>query len=323
MKLKSTVYAPILFGVILILAGVSSILSGVIGGTGVDVFLSSTIVQLVVFLLPFAFYCKVAGFDVVSDLKLGSFPISRVPFLVNMTLIFFVGSMLLRYAGLFYFEEAMVVTPDVIHFSAKSENTFLHLLGTMVLPAVLEEIIFRGIFLQEYRSYGSAWNVATTSLMFAMLHLSLENFVYYLFMGIVLGVITLASDSVLPAIVLHIGINFSHEFIRPAVVEYLRQAGKSLILPYLLLALFLILFVSMFSGLEKIYQSKAFNEILQSRKELLRKELEKAKAEQENRVEESKGKKFFRCFREIYLSPTFLVGIVLFVFLVSDVLKRG
>ena len=94
-----------------------------------------------------------------------------------------------------------------------------------------------------------------------------------------------------------------------------------MILPYLLLALFLILFVSMFSGLENIYQSKAFEEILQSRKELLRKELEKVRIARDDTPKESKGKAFLRISREIFLSPTFLVCIVLFIFLASDVLK--
>ena len=323
MKLKSTLYAPILFGVILMLAGVASTLSRVIEESSVDAFLSSTIVLLIVFLLPLAFYCRVTGFDMVSGLKFRYVSVGQIPFLLNMTLIFFVGSMLLRYVGLFVFEETMVVTPDAICFSARSENTFLHLLGAMILPAILEEVAFRGILLEEYRSYGSAFAVVTTSLMFAMLHLSLENFVYYLFMGTVLGVVALAADSVLPAVGLHILINVSHEYVRPTVVEYLRQAGKSLILPYLLLALFLLLFIFMFSNLEKIYQSKVYHEVLQSRKELLRKELEKLRAVQEDAVQESKGKAFLRIFREIYLSPTFLAGVVIFAFLVSDLLKRG
>ncbi len=289
----------------------------------VDAFLSSAIVQLIVFLLPLAFYCRVTNFDPVSGLKFRYVAFKRIPFLVNMTLIFFVGSMLLRYLGLFVFDGAMVVTPNAISFSAKSENAFLHLLGTMILPAVLEEVAFRGILLEEYRSFGAPWTVATSALMFAMLHLSLENFVYYLFMGIVLAVITLATDSILPAIGFHIVINLSHEYLRAPVVEYLRQAGKSLILPYLLLALFLLLFIFMFSGLEKIYQTKAYNEILQSRKELLRKELEKVKSVQEEGIQETKGKAFLRILKEIYLSPTFLATVVLFAFLVSDVLKRG
>ncbi|MBQ3075688.1 MAG: CPBP family intramembrane metalloprotease [Clostridia bacterium] len=321
MKLKSNTYAPILFGVILILVGIASILSRVIERVSVDAFLSSAIVQLIVFLLPIAFYCRVRGSGATAGLNFRFTAFKSLPFILNMALIFFVGSMLLRYVGLFFFEEAMVKTPDAVCFSAKSSNSFLHVLGTMILPAVLEEVAFRGILLEEYRPYGASWSVAISSLMFAMLHLSFENFAYYLFMGVVLGVITLASDSVLPAVALHLGISASHEYIRPAVVEYLRQAGKSMILPYLLLALFLILFVSMFSGLENIYQSKAFEEILQSRKELLRKELEKVRIARDDTPKESKGKAFLRISREIFLSPTFLVCIVLFIFLASDVLK--
>lgn len=323
MKLKSTVYAPILYGSILILAGIATVLSGIIERVSVDVFLSSMALQLIVFLLPLAFYCRLTGLNVASGLNFRQVSVRHVPFLINMALIFFVGSMIFRYAGIFLFGETMVKTPDAIHFSVRSENSFLHFLGIVVLPALLEEATFRGILLKEYRSYGSAWSVATTAILFAMLHLSLENFVYYLFMGAILGVMTVASNSILPAMMMHVLINVAHEYFRPAVVEYLRQAGKSLFLPYLLLSLFIGLFVFMFSGLEKIYQTKAFDEILQNRKELLKKELEKNRALQEEKIQETKAQEFFRVLREIYLSPTFLACIVLFAFLVSDVLKRG
>jgi len=321
LKLKPTTYAPILFGVILILTEIATVVGRIIEGVSVDAFLSSTIIRLIVFLLPLAFYCRVTEFDVVSGLKFRSVPVKRVPFLINMALIFFVGSMLFRYAGLFLFDsEAFLETPAAVCFTAKSRNSFLHFLGTMILPALLEEVAFRGVLLENYRSYGASWSVFTTALMFAMFHLSAENLAYYLFMGVILGVMTLASDSIVPAILLHVGINASYEYLRPGVVEYLRQAGKSLILPYLLLALFMILFIFMFSGLENIYRSKSYQEVLESRKELLRKELEKARAAQREEKKETRGKRFLRILREIYLSPTFLICIVLFICLVSDVL---
>lgn len=321
MKLKSTVYAPILFGVMLLLAGVASALSRVIEKVSVDAFLSSAMLQLIVFLLPLAFYCRVMGINAVSAMNLRPVGLRRIPLLVNLSLVFFVGALVLRYAGLFLFDEAMVETPGAIYFSAKSENAFLHFLGVVVLPAILEEAAFRGILMKGYREFGAFWSVSVTSIMFSMLHLSAENFVYYLFMGVILGIMTLVSNSVLPAMGLHVAINASYEYLRPAVVEYLRQAGKSIILPYILLGIFMSLFVFTFSGLEKLYEPSMYNEILDSRRELLKKELKKARSLQKQEVPETKGKAFFRSFREIYLSPAFLVCIVLFFFLISDVLK--
>ena len=140
-------------------------------------------------------------------------------------------------------------------------------------------------------------------------------------MGLILGVITLASDSILPAMLLHVAINFSHQYVRPYAVEYLRQAGKSRLLPYLMLGLFLLLFVFLFSGLESIYQGKAYNEILQSRKELLRKEVEKARILREEDGGEKAQKRFLLSLKEIFLSPAFLAGIAIFVALVFQVFK--
>ncbi len=321
MKLRSHLYAPILFCAVLIFAGIAPLLTRLISQTGVDAFLSSTIIQMIVFLLPLAFYCKVTGFDVVSGLKFRAVSPTKIPFLLNMVLIFFVGTLLFRYFGLFFFDSAMAETPGVLQLSVKSENQILNALCAIILPAVFEEVLFRGILLEEYRPYGSAWTLAASSVMFAMLHLSMENFVYYLFMGLILGVITLASESIVPALVIHIGVNFSHEYLRPSVVEYLRQAGKSPLLPYLIVALFILLFVFMFSGLESIYRTRAYQELLQSRKELLRREVEKARAAQSEENGEEAPKRFL-AFREIFLSPTFLAGVVIFVFLVSDLLKE-
>lgn len=320
MKLKSNFYAPILFGVVLILAGISSLLFPLTGNLTVDAFLSSTIIQLVVYLLPLAFYCKVRGFDLTSTLKLKSIKPQKIPFFVNMTLIFFVGSILLRYMGLFFFDGAMAETPSAIYIPAEGSNRFLNILCSIILPAVFEELLFRGILLKEYRSYGTVLSIFVSSLMFAMLHLSLRNFFYYFFMGVVFSIITRASQSVVPTILIHIATGFSHFYLRPAIVEYLRQVGKSPILPYLLIALFILLFVFMFSGLEGIYQDRTYEELLHSRKELLRKEVEKSNKTGEETEEDGK-KRLLLKLKEIFVSPSFLAVLIIYIFFVSNVLK--
>lgn len=322
MNLKTNLYAPIFFGVILVFVGLAEPIVSVAQKFGMDLFLTSTIIQLIIFLLPLAFYCKVRGKDMVSAMKIRYVSPSKIPFLVNMALIFFVGSMLLRYMGLFFFDSAMVTTPSAVVISVDSDNRFLTVLCTVLLPAVFEELVFRGVLLEEYRQYGSYLAVAVSAIMFAMVHISLENFFYYLFMGVVFGIVALASDSIVPGILLHIFVNFSHEYVRPSVVEYLRQAGKSPLLPYILFAVFIALFIFMFSGLENIYQGKVYSEILQNRRELLRKEVEKARSIHQEETEESPKRKFFISCKEIFLTPTFLACVVIFIGLVSQVFKE-
>ncbi len=311
MKTKTNLYAPVLFGSILLLAGLSELILSLIESVSHAPFLATTIVQLLVYLLPLAFYFQVRNLNPVSVVKIRYVQPKKFPFLLVLMLIFFVGTLVFRYFGLFFFRSAFVDTPGAVSVPVSGANRFFILLCSVILPAVLEEVVFRSVLLEEYRSHGPLWAVLITSLMFAMLHLSLANFFYYFFMGIVFGMIAVASDSIVPCVLLHVLTNFSYFHLRPAIVEYLRQAGKSPLLPYLLVAVFLFLFVMLFSRLENLYQDKAYEEMLQSRKELLRQEVEKARGMKE----EIAVSPIYVTLKEIFLSPTFLATVVLFVFL--------
>ncbi len=318
MKLKANVYAPILFGVILVLSGLSQTLMGLVLKVADHPFLAATIIQFLVYLLPLAFYCRMRGLNLVSQIKARSVSAKKIPFLVIVTLILFTSIVLLRYMGLFFLDSALVDTPGALYVPMENSSTFLVLFCNVLLPALFEESLFRGLLLEEYRSFGSVWAISVSSVMYAMVHLSWENFLYYLLVGVVLGLITVVSDSILPALVLHIVLNFSYLYVTPSVVEYLRQAGKSPLLPYLLVAFFILLFVFLFSRMEDLYQDRVYEEMLKSRKELLRKEIERTR-DQKEKTENQKDL-FWLSFKDIYLSPAFLATIAVFILLVSGIL---
>ncbi len=313
MNFKTNFYTPILFGAILILTGLSSLLTDLLKGISENLFLAATIVPLVVFFLPLAFYCRVRGVNLVSAVKLNYVAPKKISFLVIVTLILISGIAVLRYFGLFFFSSAFVDTPGAIFIPIASDNSFLVFFCNVLLPALFEESLFRGLILEEYRSYGPLWAVMASSVMYGMIHASFENLLFYVFIGMMLGIITVASDSLVPAILIHIGLNYSYLNIRPAVVEYLRQAGKSPLLPYLLVAVLLILFVLLFSRLENIYRDKVYDELLQSRREMIRRELEKSRETQEEKTTENPH---LTAAKSIFLSPTFLATLAVYAILV-------
>jgi hypothetical protein len=77
-------------------------------------------------------------------------------------------------------------------------------LALVIVPAVCEEVLFRGILLSEYRSLGEGNAVVISALCFAMLHFSVTGFPIYLFSGLLLGVVAASSRSILPSILLHL-----------------------------------------------------------------------------------------------------------------------
>ena len=125
------------------------------------------------------------------------------------------------------------------------ENSELDLLvsykehaGDKRIPAVCEEFLFRGVILAEYRALGQGNAVLISAICFAMLHFSVTNFPVYLFVGILLGVITNASRSVVPAMLLHVLSNALSVFTSDQFLNIIMQKNGAFFVGFLLAVLF-------------------------------------------------------------------------------------
>ncbi len=91
--------------------------------------------------------------------------------------------------------------------SAGGEQTwgtfFLSLFSVAVLPAVCEEFTHRGMILSSYKKLGFKKAVLLSGLMFGLIHLNVGQFFYATIIGIILAVVTLYSQSLVPAIIIH------------------------------------------------------------------------------------------------------------------------
>lgn len=77
-------------------------------------------------------------------------------------------------------------------------------------PALMEEFVFRGIFLGLYREQGSTERaVVMSALGFALIHLSIHRLAPTFLLGLVLGALVARYGSLLPAIIMHLVYNGS------------------------------------------------------------------------------------------------------------------
>lgn len=81
-------------------------------------------------------------------------------------------------------------------------------LGLALLPAVCKELAFRGFILNGLRSRMSdSTAIMLSSFLFALYHMNVFALVPFFLLGLVAGVLTVRSGSILPAILLHTGCN--------------------------------------------------------------------------------------------------------------------
>ncbi len=80
---------------------------------------------------------------------------------------------------------------------------------TSCLPAVCEEIFFRGFVMRAFERTSPVIAVIASSAMFAIMHANLEQLVYAFLLGIVLGTVTIVSDSLFASITVHFTLNLA------------------------------------------------------------------------------------------------------------------
>ncbi|HZT82943.1 MAG TPA: CPBP family intramembrane glutamic endopeptidase, partial [Gemmataceae bacterium] len=85
------------------------------------------------------------------------------------------------------------------------EAWWQYLLALAVLPAVCEELAFRGLILAGLRQRFRPWTaILLSSLLFALYHMNVFQLLPAFAFGVVLGLLAVRSGSVLPGMLLHL-----------------------------------------------------------------------------------------------------------------------
>ena len=165
------------------------------------------ILQLMIFLLPGAIWCKYRGDGYIKGLRMRLPRPSTFLLMLSGTLLMISGGLLLSvlFGGLESLSQNFSLYDTFISKSNGTipSNAYL-LIAYAVIPAICEEFIFRGILCHEYEKGGVVRSVVFSSVFFAMLHFNPINILTYLFSGVILALVLYASRSLFAAIITHL-----------------------------------------------------------------------------------------------------------------------
>ncbi len=148
-------------------------------------------------------------------------------------------------------------------FAAKKDGTALGTLGLIlayaVLPAVCEELVFRGILCAEYEGSGVVCSFSMNVLWFSLLHFNPEKLLSYLFAGIVLSALLYATRSIWSCVIAHFAFNLFGLFGQQYITEFYITAGSIGVFIFIMIALLLLaaaVFCGQASSLYRRYAEK-------------------------------------------------------------------
>ncbi len=317
MRDKKIIYAPVFVSVIMLLLLISERITDTSVSNGADYYLTLTVVQLIIYMLPLAFYCKSRNIMFFKSLKFNLFSYRNLLLTVCLALIFIIGILLFLFTDLFYFDGLIYASRVTPYLFNSDGNKIYAVLALIIVPSFVNELLFRGVVLSEYRSYGVAWAIIMSSLLFSFSTMSFTDFPKLLYAGAFFGIIGAITDSVIPSVILHMIYNAFAIYFESTVVTYMKRISDSAMPLFVLGVLLLLLLFCTFSLLENIYSKKAEeydrqSEVIKKLSALERKE----KTDTSVKIKVS----FSQRMSELLLSPAFLVSFIIFI--VTAALKR-
>ena len=104
-----------------------------------------------------------------------------------------------------------VPIPDISEYLTSPKTPFefcLYIIAIAVMPAICEEIIFRGIICGIFRNYNKTAAIIFSSIAFSFVHSTVQQIPFSFMMGLFLAYLYVKFDSLIPCILLHFINNF-------------------------------------------------------------------------------------------------------------------
>ena len=227
-------------------------------------YLSIILLQLLIFPIPAYLYIRTRERGYAKSLRLSPPRLSHLFLLVSAILILISGCTLLGLlCGMMNSQPSFTLYDTFSSVNDGSVGATMRLvLAYGLLPAVCEELVFRGILCAEHERHGILYAATVSALFFAFLHFDLTALPVYLFSGFLLAIVMYVTRSTVAAMVVHLGYNLFGAFVQAGLSGYCRGTGSLGLLVVVLIAL-LLLSAAFFSGeVARILRHRATADVL-------------------------------------------------------------
>ena len=291
MKLKPYTVAPFLA----VLTYLSTVCAGQIlgdldAGTNTYLYLFAGI-QLAAYLLPLLIYALLFGGLSPKRMRIALPEACSIPLQALLLIILLIGTALIS----MLLERVGIVFPETA--SGGFDNPgLLAIAVAAIVPAVCEEILFRGVIMSAFEPCGIAPAIIGSSLLFAFGHMSLEKLPLYFFAGVILAFSVYVGRSVFVSVFLHAVYNVASLCLGDylsAVAAHLESFALLFIILFFALWIIVLIALSEGSRVYGIYAERSLDSSYTP--------------EKMNAVERAKGN------AAVYLSVPFLLATVIYV----------
>lgn len=154
-------------------------------------------------LLPFAVYCIVKRENPLKLIRVKKIGFKTVILSAVVAFCSYPVAIFLNFVSMLFVDNAMTdVMNDMMSMGLLTTLTLV-----AVLPAIVEETVFRGMLYNTYSKRKPLMGIILSALLFGLMHGNLNQMPYTLFLGLVMAFLMEAADSILAPMIMHFTLN--------------------------------------------------------------------------------------------------------------------
>ena len=227
-------------------------------------YLSFIIIQFICILLPTVFFCKVKGNDYVFRLKFRVFGLEKAVFLLFSVLVMIcamtaveLGMQTLGISGgVFSHSVFSLYGRPVPELGGNIYDTVYTMIVFAVLPAFIEELLFRSVLYTEYECCGAPGAVILSALLYSLLAMDIVSFVPTFIGGLILGFVMYITQSVFAVFAVHVFYNLYALFFQEYIWAFIAKPENKIFFVFLLITLLLVVLIFSLSQAERVIYDK-------------------------------------------------------------------
>lgn len=153
--------------------------------------------------LPFLIYCILKKENPLRVIRFKKIKLKTAILAVAIAIFSYPVVVLLNMISMMFVENAMVeVMPDVLALGLVPGLILMAL-----LPAVIEETIFRGMIYNTYSKRRPIVGILLSALLFGLMHMNFNQLPYAVYLGIIMALVMEACDSIVAPMIVHFTMN--------------------------------------------------------------------------------------------------------------------
>ncbi|MBR6681099.1 MAG: CPBP family intramembrane metalloprotease [Clostridia bacterium] len=228
-------------------------------------YFSVVILQMMIFLLPGAIWCRFSGEKYTKNLRLKMIRPGSIVITVAAAFFMISGGLLISvlFGGLESLSDNFSLYNTFVSRDDGTVPAKIYLVvAYAILPAICEEFVYRGILCHEYEKGGVMRAVVLSSVFFGLLHFNLQNLPVYIFSGVVLALTLYATRSLFGSILAHMIYNVFGLFGQRYMSSLYNMTGSTKFFIFMVTLVFLvsgIIFCAEASRLYKKYLYRGYS----------------------------------------------------------------